>query len=227
MDVDDVSQVDQWMELLKGQKIKLQAASKQKGERPWARESRAQLIQQFMLRYTAKTMFHPREDQHLIHQSWVASPYPPSVASLESLKKVFLSDLCLETHHRGSYLLLKVATPPNTMTAVMAIMDDEKGDATMVQLYQQKNTDNGLGEEVVQKERVCIVKEPYFKIMNDGGYGLRVDHVSDVIWPLSDDERIPRVWRTQENKVEETAEKLKAEGNVAMKAGNLTGAMEM
>jgi len=70
------------------------------------------------------------------------------------------------------------------------------------------------------------VKEPYFKVMNDGNYGLRVDHLSDVTWLSPDDERIPIGWRARISELEKTAETLKKEGNLALKAGKLNIAIE-
>ncbi|KAL9105021.1 MAG: hypothetical protein Q9163_000118 [Psora crenata] len=226
MDVDDVSHVGQWVQVLEKQKVALQAAIKRKGERPKDRRSRSQIIQEFMLQSVRTTIMCRMKDHQMIHQSWVAAPYPPSVAPLRSLKKLYLKDLYLETHHRGFYVLLRVATPPSTMTAVMAVMEDEKEDGVLFQLFQQEDEAHRPGEAVVQIQRVCIVKEPYFKVTNDGGYGLRVDHVSDIIWLSRDNERIPRGWRAPISEFEKTAETLKEEGNLALKTGKLSVAIE-
>lgn len=112
------------------------------------------------------------------------------------------------------------------MTAVMAIMQDEKNDRVVFQLYQQEDEDHQPDEEAVQIQRVCVVKEPYFKVMNDGGYSLRVDHPSDVIWLAPDDERIPLRWRARISEFEKIAETLKKEGNLALKAGKLNTTIE-
>ncbi|KAL8694772.1 MAG: hypothetical protein Q9218_000618 [Villophora microphyllina] len=228
MDVDDVSHVGQWKQLLQKQKVALQAAGKRKGERPTDRKSRGQLIHEFMLQSasTSTFMMAQKEGHHMIHQSWVAAPYPPSVAPFEALKKIYLKGLQLETRHVGCYALLRVATPPTTMTAVMAILEDEKDDAVVFQLYQQEDQDHRPDEGVVRPQRVCIVREPYFKIMNDGGYGLRVDHISDVIWLSSDDERVPLGWGPQISEVDKTAQTLKEEGNLALGTGKLDLAIE-
>ena len=50
------------------------------------------------------------------------------------------------------------------MTAVMAVIEDEKDDGVVFQLDQQEDEDHQPGEELVQIQRVCIVKEPYFKV---------------------------------------------------------------
>ena len=226
MEIDDVSNIGEWTQLLAKQKATLQAASQRKGERPKDRRSRGQLVHEFLLRSASTSMMLRKKDLYMIHQSWVAAPYPPSVASFRTLKKLYIKDLQLETHHRGSYSLLRVATPPVIMTAVMTVMEDEENDGVVFQLYQQEDNDFRPGEEAVRVQRVCIVKEPYFKVMNDGGYGLRVDHLSDVIWLSPDDERIPRGWRAPSSEFEKTAEALKEEGNLALKAGRLNIAVE-
>ena len=52
----------------------------------------------------------------------------------------------------------------------------------MLVVYQQEDTEYGLAEDVAQTGGVCIVKEPYIKTMSDGEYGVRVDHVTDILW---------------------------------------------
>jgi len=64
MEVDDVSHVGQWTQLLAKQKVALQAASKRKGERPKNRRSRGQLIHEFMLRSASTNMMHRKKDRH-------------------------------------------------------------------------------------------------------------------------------------------------------------------
>ena len=226
MEVDDVSHVHRFMKLVETQKAALQAASKRKGERPKDRKSRDQLVNEFMSQYITIKMTLAR-NEHQIHQSFIAPPYQPSVASLADLKKLLLKDLRLETHHRGFYALLRVETPPITMTAVISIVEDENRDGVKLQLYQQKDDDYRKGEEVVQMKHVCIVKEPYFKTMNDGCYGLRVDHVSDIIWLSPDDDRIPLNWRSQVTELEKDAEDLKVTGNGALKVGKVHQAVEL
>ena len=67
MEVDDVSHVGQWMQLLEKQKVALQAASKRKGERPKDRRSRGQIIYEFMLQSASTTMMYRKKDDHMIY----------------------------------------------------------------------------------------------------------------------------------------------------------------
>jgi hypothetical protein len=41
----------------------------------------------------------------------VGQPYPPSTASLDELEEMSLTDLKMETHHRGKKLVIKRASP--------------------------------------------------------------------------------------------------------------------
>lgn len=67
------------------------------------------------------------------------------------------------------------------MTAIMAVMEDENGDVILLQLYQQEDERNRAAADIIKVCTILLVKEPYFKVMGDGEYGLRVDHLSDVI----------------------------------------------
>lgn len=65
----------------------------------------------------------------------------------------------------------------------------------MLQLYNQEAdlaTDGRLVEGTVM-----LIKEPYLKMMADGDYGLRVDHLSDIRLIPEHDPLVPSVWRTR------------------------------
>jgi hypothetical protein len=134
-------------------------------------------------------------DKHALRSSFVPPTYHPSAAALSELKKALISDLTLETHHRGSYILLRAVTPIDRMTAIMAVVEDQRGDVLMLQLYNQEaglTTDGRLLEGTV-----IIIKEPYLKMMADGDYGLRVDHLSDIRLIPEHDPLVPSVWRSR------------------------------
>ncbi|KAF7588273.1 hypothetical protein BBP40_005927 [Aspergillus hancockii] len=147
-----------------------------KGQTPKPTKSRDEIIMQFMFR---QMMGSSRAvDLHALRSSFVPPAYYPSVTVLSELKKALINNLTLETHHRGSYILVRAVTPTDRMTAIMAVVEDERGDVLMLQLYnQEKNlaTDGRLVEGTVM-----LIKEPYLKMMADGDYGLRVDHLSDI-----------------------------------------------
>lgn len=168
MDVEDVSGVKQWMERLAQQQSMLVKANKRKGEQPTDREPLNQLVAKHMGSY-ASMGFMKLQYRHMIRQSFIAASYSPSVAPFEKLKKIFLKDLKLQIHHRGSYVLLHVVTPAVVLMAVMAVMEDEEGDGINFHLYHQSDQRDRPAEDAVKLGSVCIIKEPYFKVMNDGG----------------------------------------------------------
>lgn len=62
--------------------------------------------------------------------------------------------------------------------------------------------------------------------MASAGYGVRVDHVNDIIWLPTNDDRIPLRWRPKLSEIKE-ADVLKQEGNAAMKKGKTQEAAEL
>ena len=228
MDVEDVSGFHQYITMIEQQKKTLQAASKRKGERPKDRIPRAKAINdQNEHSISTKMMQFGRQASGniLMHSSFLAPPYLPSTASLKDLDPVYIKDLQLETHHRGFYLILRVVTLPVRMTAIMVVMDDENEDAMLVQIYQQQDEEERAAEDIVRDKAVCVIKEPYFKVMGDGKYGIRIDHITDLTWLPHDDEKVPLAWRPRFQEVEKTADKWRQEGNAAVKSGDFSEAV--
>jgi len=218
MDICDVSGSGQYMQVLARQKEVLKAARARQGEHPKDRRSRSELVDNFMVLYTRQQLLQlTTSDITNIHSSFVPLPYQPSTAPLEKLKQMFVKDLRLETHHRGHYLLLRSITTPNRMTAIMAIVEDEMKDAVMLQLYQQDDKMDRPATSILNQDDVFFIKEPYFKVMADGEYGLRVDHVSDLVKVEPRDQRVPSQWSPRVLILDKTADDWRLEGNDAMR----------
>jgi hypothetical protein len=209
MNTHDVSTVPRFMELLHKQKQSLRDAKSRKGQLPKGRKTRDQITLQFMFRLM---MIQGRANFGM-RTSFVPPAYSPCLSSLFDLKKVMIKDLLLETHHRGNYLVLRSITPPDRMTAIMAIVEDENKDGIMLQLYHQEKDNVRAAEEILGEGVVLIVKEPYLKLMSDGDYGIRVDHLSDVIYLPKDNERVPNCWRLMFAERDISASALKTKGN--------------
>jgi len=212
MDVDD--NIGQWMQLIEVQRKKLQQAKKRQGQKPRDRQSRQYTYNRFM---TMLELTHERGTENAIYSSFIPPAYPPCVAPLIQLKRIMIRDLQLETHHRGTYLLLRSITPPNRMTAVMAVVEDEYGDVVALHLYQQDDEDVRAAAEIIDVGTILLLKEPFFKVTGDGEYGLRVDHVSDLGILKADDARVPVEWQPRVIEVGLSSESLKIKGNQAMK----------
>lgn len=214
MNTHDVSDLPECVELLQKQKRVILDARARAGERPPAGKTRAETILQFNIRRMAgRANASATPNTTHVMRSFVPSPYTPCIRPLCDLTKIMIDDLRLETHHRGTYLMLRSITPQDRMTAVMSIVEDENGDHLLLQLYHQEDGTGGAAEDILVEGMAVIVKEPYLKLTSDGGYGLRVDHLSDVIFLSADNERIPSRWQRRSAQQNYTAMAWKTRGN--------------
>ncbi|KAG9229870.1 TPR domain protein [Amylocarpus encephaloides] len=222
MDTHDVSAVPQYMAQLLNQKKTLQNAQTRIGQNIEKRKSRDEITMQFRFRLL---MGHRQRSD--LRTSFIPPAYSPSFRSILDLHKVMIKDLLLETHHRGNYITVRSITPPDRMTAVMAIVEDENGDVVMLQLYYQEEENARPAEDLLGEGTVLIVKEPYLKLMSDGDYGLRMDHPSDLIYIPKNDQRIPSCWQPRVKELEVSAEHLRMQGNNYFNAFNYQAAIEL
>lgn len=169
-------------EFLEQQKSKLKEARKRTGEIPRDRDSRQTLIGLHLAQDELM-----KEDKAAGKQkrlfTIIGDPYLPSAACHENLKKILIRDLQLETHHRGRYMLLRCAVPPIRQNAIISVVEDETGDASTFSLYQQEPEHIRPAADILNESTVLLLKEPYFKV-TAGGYGLRVDHPTDVMYAI-------------------------------------------
>jgi hypothetical protein len=208
MDVHDVSATKDYIQLLQANKQTLRNAQYRKGQRPKWTKSREEIIMSFLF---GRTFGRQDASVRLIQTSFLPPAYPPCTATMADLKKVTISDLRLENHHRGSYVLFRAVTPTSTMTGILVIVEDEASDVLFLQLYNQEGQLATDGRLVAGA--VVIVKEPYLKVMADGSYGIRVDHLSDVKFLSKHDEQIPPAWRQKVMEINVSANDWKLKGN--------------
>ncbi|OQU93599.1 SET domain-containing protein [Cladophialophora immunda] len=224
MDTHDVSDVPQYVQLLSKQRKNLQDAQSRKGQRPQARRSREEIMMKFMFSVMMKQA--GPNLQYNMRSSFVPPAYPPCISPFSDLKKIMIKDLLLETHHRGTYLLVRSTTPPDKMNAIMTIVEDELKDVVMLQLYYQEGDNDCAIEDIAGEGMILIVREPYFKLMSDGEHGVRVDHLSDVIYLPVYDERVPNCWQTKTAEFITSADAWKTKGNDHFKKSKYRTAIE-
>jgi hypothetical protein len=219
MDVQDLSAVPQFVQLRDRQKQLLKMSAAYAGRRPERRDSLSTLVSGFM---QSRPQEH-RPQQPALRWTFISEVYLPSAVSSRSLTPLSIRDLRLETHHRGKYLLLRTVTPPSKITGILTVVEDERGDGELLQLYNQDERVDPA--DIIPINTVCLIKEPYYKKTSGGGYAIRVDHVSDLIFPTPLDSRIPLKWRNSQAQTW-TAEDWKEHGNAAVRAGNFVKARE-
>ncbi|RYC54885.1 hypothetical protein CHU98_g11326 [Xylaria longipes] len=174
------------------------------------------VIQKFMRQRSASLLAQAKKDSCLIHSLQVPLAYPPSVRPIDDLVSMPISQMELQKHHRGKKAILRVITPQDTMTAIMAVVEDEEGTAVLLQLYHQQSPTGADLEDILRPNMILVVKEPFFKAATDGAYSIRVDHVSDVVFLRNTDPRIPSKWKDQSPKTEASTA-IREQGNVAVK----------
>ncbi|KAI1334993.1 TPR domain protein [Xylariaceae sp. FL0016] len=219
MDIKDVSGFGSYREFFDQLKHNAARGMSRKGEVPQDHPHPGLLVGRFMARLDRAGIISTKHN-HTISTSQVPPPYPPCARPLQELMPMMISRMALEYHHRGKQVLIRVLTPPDRMTAVMAVVEDEEGTAVLIQLYNQPEESEVSKEQILRAGDLCVVKEPYFKVTTDGQYSLRVDHVSDIIWLDDTDERIPLMWRTRILNLEANSHEIRKEGNVAVQARN-------
>ena len=218
MDVNDVSDDKTFVDILRNAERSVELASRRKGQMVRDHPSPEWLIMTFLMRLrAAKTMPVMVSGQVSIVTSQIPASYAPCVRPSGELNPIMISDMKLETHHRGSRVMLRVRTPPHRITALLVIVEDEQGTAVFLQLYNQPEESVVPAEELIRPESVLVLKEPFFKRADsDGSYSLRVDHPGDLVWLDDTDERVPSKWRHASLGLPASSSSIRMQGNSAV-----------
>lgn len=135
MDTKDVSSLGDYVALMQQFQANAERAVRNKGRTPRDHPPPLLLIQSFKMKLNMPRV--NMSSQHHIATSQIPHPYPPCVRPAAELQPILISQMSLETHRRGRKIIVRVLTPPDRITAIMAIVEDEEGTATLLQLYHQ------------------------------------------------------------------------------------------
>ena len=117
--------------------------------------------------------------------SWfitVDNPFPPCVRSINELELASLSDLVMDDHHRGKFLLVRVFKDLGCgRTAAFALVCDQNYDFELLKLpFICMNLD--VGHRWQLGGQFFAIKEPYLTIdERNNETCIRVDHPSDLL----------------------------------------------
>ncbi|KAL3481451.1 hypothetical protein BJX99DRAFT_253759 [Aspergillus californicus] len=212
----------EYFQALENQQQVLRNGQLRKGQRPDQTRSREEIIMTFEFQHLMR-LRNQTSGEYETHTSYVPPAYAPCITPLQDFRKSMLQDLRLETHHRGTYVVLRAVTSSYAISGVAAVVEDENAGVVVLQLHNQaENTVN----ELLKKGTIMLLKEPYPKLMADGGYGVRVDHLSDIVFLPPYDERVPTCWRKRVPGWLRTAMGWKEEGNTFYKTGRYNSAIE-
>lgn len=123
-----------------------------------------------------------------VTQNLTTKPIDPCADNnIESRTPLRISELSLDTTHRGRYLRGKIVGKPIPVASVHCLLEDDQGDLVKVCMY------NAVPEHVnwIDKYsyvhanfaagRKIVVVDPYYKIAGDGSMIVRVDDYSEVL----------------------------------------------
>ena len=107
-----------------------------------------------------------------------------SSTNITSLKSCSIHDLCSSIGHHASGCVLKgsLCAEPARCASFMTVLVDENGDAVRLSIYNLKCMHAPHWSQCFPNGMQLGVKEPYFKRSADGGFSLRVDDPSDLIY---------------------------------------------
>ncbi|KAM0239589.1 hypothetical protein ACHAP5_008237 [Fusarium lateritium] len=146
----------------------------------------------------------------------IGQPYPPCVVGITELQLMELSELRMETHHRGHFLHLRRVSPVVILEASSwtVVQDDSCEDVERLELFLHRSQH---GIDILDMASELIIKEPYFTLSNQGEHTIRIDHPADII--LTGISQDPEAWRKKERRLggeNLSAELCKKKGNDAL-----------
>lgn len=175
-----------------------------------ARARQNQIATASLLSDLAAASISGTKDQEGVIAYAVGTPYPPCMLSVQELQPMEMSELKMETHHRGRVLSVKrVADVVKLVACSWTVVQQEGSDEIErleVGLHKSKH-----GQDILEMGDSFLVKEPYLTLSDQGEPTLRIDHPSDLI-----------VCPEGKNEITvKTAMNLKEEGNAAPKKHDL------
>jgi tetratricopeptide (TPR) repeat protein len=153
----------------------------------------------------------------------VGNPYPPCTVFLQDLKPMKLSDLRIETHHRGNVLTVRRVAPVVKLVAFSwtVIQEESSGEMERLEISLHKSKH---GQDILESGSIFEIKEPYFTLGDQGEPTLRIDHPSDLVVSMDDLRTSSQYSSTDEMNdsggavlAAKKARECKEEGNAALK----------
>lgn len=124
----------------------------------------------------------------------IGREYTPCVAATKDLAPMKVSELELETHHRGKKLAVRRISPVAELKAnswtVVEGLGEEPDHVVIVEANLHKHW---LGKDLLDSGAEYIIREPFYTLNNDNEAVVRISHPSDLhITAMSED---PECWR--------------------------------
>lgn len=152
---------------------------------------------------------------HTVRSCQINHAYPPSITPLSGLKPITISELRLETHHIGRVLIVRTFTDPVRIQSVQSAVEDKNSEVDQLAVY---NCDSKAPPDyMLPKDTVFAIKGPFYKNANNGGYIIRVDHLSDLVQLQPTHAMVPMELLPRLLELDKDALRSKTTGNAAFK----------
>lgn len=165
----------------------------------------------------------PKKSDDTMMTYAIGRPYPPSTASLADLAPMKVSELELESHHRGKKLAVRRISPVAELKASSWTVvegrddggDDEPAQVVVLETFLHKKR---LDKDFLDSGSEFVIKEPFYTLNNDNEAVIRINHPSDLVITAVSEK--PESWRDNFELAEEdtavTPEQCKEKGNAAL-----------
>lgn len=113
----------------------------------------------------------------------VTCPRHCCVKSIDELEPIRLSEMMVNMHHKGKYLLCRTIVDPMYMTALTTLIEDENGEIEILSLYNCSPSYDIDPADLYPANTVLMIKEPYLKIMihDNKDFYIRVESPTDLV----------------------------------------------
>lgn len=106
------------------------------------------------------------------------------------MRQVLLKNMKGGEVYRDHYIKLEIiSSSVKLMTSVMVVVEDNEGSFTELALYNlfksedlSRESKYTIAEKILAKGTKIIIREPFFKVRQDGTLGIRVDNPKDLIF---------------------------------------------
>ena len=214
-------------ELFKQQIQNVETAGTMRGKKPAMRLSKEMLLSIYQEQLLESKQFG---HEFTASNSIITLTYAPCTEPISTLQRIPLSELLLETVHRGKYVLFKTLAEPDKSVGVRTVVEDPEGNVDIFSLYNYALERHH--SDILPAGIILVLKEPYYKISASGGAMLRCDHPQNIVQLDADDPLVQKFrWKSGlpnpmgESKKPLSFDEYRLKGNDLFKAGKFYDAV--
>jgi hypothetical protein len=111
--------------------------------------------------------------------------------------------------------MLRCIAQQDRKVGIVALTENEQKGVVHVDLYNQEREELRKASDIVGRVKVILTKEPWFIILPEREYSIRVNHLSDVEFIEHHDNCVPTSWKPKPVGLD-TAVDVKARGHATV-----------